>query len=287
MKRFKKVYIEITNICNLKCNFCPVTDRDPKFMNIDEFGFILDEVKEFTDHIYLHVKGEPLIHPELSSFLHMANKKGLKINLTTNGTLIGQNKELLLSIPNLRQINISLHSLEQNQWFNNKEEYMDNIMDFINAAKNSDLIIALRLWNLSSEIEDNLNKNKYMLDRLEEELMLDYKIIDEFSKKRGIKIRDRLYLNEDMKFIWPNLENDIYEETGFCYGLRDQIGILVDGTVIPCCLDGDGVINLGNIFEEKLVKILDNEKAQNIYNSFSNRNAAEELCRRCGYRTKF
>jgi len=287
MKKFKKVYIEITNVCNLKCNFCPKTCRHPKYMSIEEFEFIINQVKEFTDYIYMHVKGEPLLHPNLSDFLDIAYKNAIRVNITTNGVLLKKNKAILLSKPGLRQLNISLHSLEQNEWIDDKQEYMDNIFDFIDEAKSSNLIVALRLWNLSQDGENNIAKNKYILDSLEEKLKLDYSIADEFTKKRGIKIRERLYLNEDIEFSWPALDSDFYDEQGFCYGLRDQLGILVDGTVIPCCLDGEGKINLGNIFDSKLLDILDTNRVQDIYDNFSNRCAVEELCKRCGYKNKF
>ncbi len=284
---FKKIYIEITNKCNLKCEFCPTTKRNSRFMTIDEYRKILDNIKDYTNHIYLHLKGEPLMHTSLGEFLDMANEYKLNVNLTTNGTLITKVKDILLNKPALRQINISLHSLEQNQWCEDQEEYMDNILSFVEEAQDKKLIIGLRLWNLSSLKEDNLEKNKYILQRLEEAFKLDLSNMDEFKSRRGIKIRDRLYLNEDVEFIWPDLDNDIYEEKGFCYGLRDQLGILVDGTVVPCCLDGEGIINLGNIYQNQLEGILQSQRALDIYNGFSNRNVVEELCRRCGYRSKF
>lgn len=287
MKRFKKVYIEITNVCNLKCEFCPQDNRKPKFMEKDEFGSILDKVKDYTDYVYFHVKGEPLLHPNLDEFLDMAFERNLKVNLTTNGTLINKNMEMLLSKPSLRQINVSLHSLEQNQWFTNKDSYMDYILQFIELAKDKELIVALRLWNLSSETYENQEKNSFILEKLKDAFHLDYNLAGEFKKKRGLKIKERLYLNEDVEFIWPSLDNDIYEEKGFCYGLRDQLGILVDGTVVPCCLDSEGVINLGNIHEIDLADVLEGSRAKALYDSFSNRTASEELCKRCGYRAKF
>lgn len=287
MKRFKKVYIEITNVCNLKCEFCPQDNRKPKFMEKDEFGSILDKVKDYTDYVYFHVKGDPLLHPNLDEFLDMAFEKKLKVNLTTNGTLINKNMEMLLSKPSLRQINVSLHSLEQNQWFTNKDSYMDYILQFIDLAKDKELIVALRLWNLSSETNENQEKNSFILEKLKDAFHLDYNLAGEFKKKRGLKIKERLYLNEDVEFIWPSLDNDIYEEKGFCYGLRDQLGILVDGTVVPCCLDSEGVINLGNIHEIDLADVLEGIRAKALYDSFSNRTAIEELCKRCGYRAKF
>lgn len=285
--KFKKVYIEITNLCNLKCDFCPTTKRASRFMETHEFERILEDVKNHTEHIYLHIKGEPLMHQRLGDFLDIANEHNLHVNLTTNGTLIDRTRDVLLNKPAIRQINISLHSLEQNQWYSNREDYMDNILSFIEDAKDKKMILGLRLWNLTSKKEDNLQKNNYILKRLEESFNIDFSNLEDFQTRRGIKIRNRLYLNEDEEFIWPSLDNEIYEEKGFCYGLRDQIGILVDGSVVPCCLDGEGVINLGNIHESTLDKILSSDRALNIYNNFSNRNVVEELCRKCGYRSKF
>lgn len=300
MKKFKKIYIEITNVCNLNCTFCPTTNRKSKFMSVDEFTFILDAIKDYTDYIYLHVKGEPLLHPDLGQLLNIACKKGFKVNITTNGTLLNNKKEILLNNPCLRQINISLHSFDGNErkgveplpYESNKkrdkDEYINNVLDFIEDAKDiNTLIIALRLWNLSSKDKQISLKNKYIIDKLEERLDFKYSFIEDSQTKRGIKIRDRLYLNEDEEFIWPDLDNDVFGNKGFCYGLRDQIGILVDGTVIPCCLDGEGKINLGNIFNISLDYILSGDRSQNIYKNFSNRIIIEELCKRCGYRTKF
>lgn len=288
MKRFKKVYIEITNTCNLSCDFCPKTERKPKFMSTHEFGFILDGIKDYSNYIYLHVKGEPLLHPQLGEFLDLAYEKGFKVNITTNGTLIKVIKEDLLNKPGLRQINISLHSFDGNEKLKDKDKYLTDILDFIEEARNVEtLIIALRLWNLELENLLDRDKNKYILEILEEELGLDYKIEDSISPRRGIKVRERLYLNEDIVFTWPDLKNEIYDDKGFCYGLKDQIGILVDGTIVPCCLDGEGKINLGNIFNDKFEDVLNSRRVNNIINGFSNRKIIEELCRKCGYRHRF
>ena len=150
------------------------------------------------------------------------------------------------------------------------------------------LIVALRLWNLSSDKLPSIDagRNKEILERIKTEFNLEYDIEDKVKLERGIRISEKLYLNHDLEFIWPDLDNEIFEEVGFCYGLRDQIGILVDGTVIPCCLDGEGKISLGNIFKSNLEKILSGERASNIYDGFSRRIIVEEMCKRCGFRTR-
>lgn len=289
MKKFRKVYIEITNVCNLACSFCPPTRRKPEYMKIEAFTKILDEVKPFTDLIYFHVKGEPLLHREIDRFLDLCFEKGIKVNLTTNGTLINQVKDKLLGKPALRQINFSLHSWEQNNNLFPGEEYLDNILAFIKeATQKSDVIISLRLWNLEGENAETLEKkNTPILEMIEREFNLPYKIEGKYISEEGIKLAERVYLNQDRQFRWPDLQETEDEGKGFCHGLRNQIAILVDGTVVPCCLDGEGIINLGNIHNTSLAEIIESERARNIYQGFSQRQAVEELCRKCGYRKRF
>lgn len=289
LKQFKKFYIEITNMCNLSCSFCPKTLRQPEFMNIDRFSLILDQIKPHTKYIYFHVKGEPLLHPDIDKFLDLSHEKGFKVNITTNGTLIHEIKEKLIGKPSLRQINFSLHSLSGNAWYQRKDEYISNILDFTREVReNTDVIIAFRLWNLAKDNEENLEKqrNQEILNAIETEFHLPYKIREMITPGRGIKIAEHVYLNQDYEFQWPDLKEKEDDGVGFCYGLRNQVAILVDGTVVPCCLDGEGVINLGNIHQTPFSEIIESERANNIYDGFSRRYAVEELCRKCGYREK-
>lgn len=290
MKRFKKFYIEITNVCNLACSFCPQTKRQPEFMKIENFSKILDEIKPYTDYIYFHVKGEPFVHPEIDKFLDLSYEKGFKVNITTNGTLINKVKDKIIMKPALRQINFSLHSFDGNEGSKNKDEYINNILSFAKEAiDNTNIIIALRLWNIDkdNEIKDEKKKNYELLQIIEKEFNLNYKIEEKVIAGGGIKISDRIYLNQDYEFQWPDLKEAEDDGKGFCYGLRNQIAILVDGTVVPCCLDGEGVINLGNINKTPFSQILESDRANNILNGFSRREAVEELCRKCGYRKRF
>ncbi len=260
MKKFKKFYIEITNVCNLSCSFCPETKRSPQFMKIEAFKHILDQIKPYTDYIYFHVKGEPLLHPNIDTFLDLSYEKGFQVNITTNGTLIPKVKEKIMLKPALRQINISLHSMGGNKDYSHKDEYMDNIQEFIKEIREkTDVIISLRQWDLDEKA----------------------------TPERGVKIADKVYLNQDNQFKWPDLKEEEDDGIGFCYGLRNQIAVLVDGTVVPCCLDGEGVINLGNINDTKFSEILEGERARKIVDGFSRKYAVEELCRKCGYRKRF
>lgn len=287
MKRFKKVYLEITNVCNLKCDFCPETQRPPEYMSIERFVNLLEQIKPYTDYIYFHVKGEPLLHPHLDKFLDISYEKGFYVNITTNGTLLKKNKEKLINKPALRQINISLHSMDGNV-FSSNEDYLKDVLSVVKEFRaNTDIIISLRLWNLDQNDNTTTYKNKGLLEIIEGEFGLDFEINDNINPGRGIKLADKLYLNQDLKFTWPALDEKEDDGEGFCYGLRDQIAVLVDGTLVPCCLDGEGIINLGNIGKTNFKDIIECEKSIKIYEGFSNRIAVEELCRKCGYRRKF
>jgi radical SAM protein with 4Fe4S-binding SPASM domain len=290
VKRFKKFYIEITNVCNLACDFCPQTKRKAEFMDVEHFSKIVDEIAEYTDYLYFHVKGEPLMHPQLGEFLDICEGKKIQVTITTNGTLIPKVKEILLHRPAIRQINYSLHSFDGNEKNTGKDTYLGDILSFIKEAREQTLMIhALRLWNLTEDNEYNLEykKNSDMIKRIEEEFSYQGSIQEQVLPGRGISLAPNVYLNQDHRFKWPDLKEEEDDGLGFCYGLRNQIAILVDGTVVPCCLDGEGVIALGNIFETPFETILQSERALNIIEGFSRREAVEELCRKCGYRKRF
>lgn len=277
MKRFAKVYVEISNICNLKCSFCPGTTRAPKRMSVQEFKIVLEKIKDYTDYIYFHLLGEPLCHPDLESLLKIAENMKFKVIITTNGTLLSKNKDILLKSNSHYKTVISLHSFEANDYKNSFDEYLENCFEYAKSAENKKIVV-LRLWNNGGK--DSLNNE--ILHVLENYFPRPWNI-----ERNGTRIGQKIYIQYGNKFDWPTLHNNDINENVFCYGLRDQIGILADGTVVPCCLDSNGDINLGNIFEEDLEKIINSQRAQKIYNGFSNRTAQEELCKRCSFVRKF
>ncbi len=289
MDSFKKIYIEITNVCNLSCTFCPETKRTLEYMDVSDFINILDMVKPYGEYVYLHVKGEPMLHPHIELFLDICNEKGFKVNLTTNGTLIKKVKEKLLNKPALRQINFSLHSFDKNNDIYSMEEYLEDIFSFIKESLyKTNIIHSLRLWNLQETRGDiNILQNQNIIEKIQNTFELDFQLEEKVKEKMGIKLKEKLYLNQEYEFQWPDLKEKEDNGVGFCYGLRNQIAILVDGTVVPCCLDGNGIIKLGNIKEQSLKDILKSERAEKIKENFSKRYAIEELCRKCGYRKRF
>ena len=277
MKRFAKVYIEISNICNLNCSFCPGTTREKRRMSIKEFEIVLNKIKPYTDYIYFHLLGEPLCHPQLKEFLSLAEEKNFKVIITTNGTLLDKNKDILLKSNSHYKTVISLHSFEANDNKNSFEEYLKNCFEYAKSAENKKIVV-LRLWNNGGK--DSLNDE--ILNTIENYFKKPW-----VNERNGTRIGNKVYIQYGDKFDWPDIKSNDTKENVFCYGLRDQIGILSDGTVVPCCLDNNGEIKLGNIFEEDLETIINSQKAQNFYNGFSNRTACEELCKRCSFVRKF
>ncbi|MGL5069377.1 MAG: radical SAM/SPASM domain-containing protein [Sarcina sp.] len=288
MPRFKKIYIETTNICNLSCNFCPKTKRKLENMSLEKFKIILDKIRPFTDYIYLHLMGEPLLNKNLREFLQAAKNRGFKINITTNGTLLDKNGKAIIESNAVRQINISLHSFEANEEVD-FYQYINEITHFVNEVnKKTDTICALRLWNMDSVYDAKNKLNDEIMGILEKNLNIEFSLEDHFKVKPNAKVRDKVYIMTAEKFKWPVMGGLPATERSFCYGLRTQLGILVDGTVVPCCIDSDGNIPLGNIFEQDLEEIITSERATKIYDGFSCGKAVEDLCKKCGFteRTK-
>ncbi len=284
MKKFKKAYIEITNVCNLSCDFCPKTSRELRFMDKDGFEHIIKSIKPYTDYVYFHLMGEPFLNKDLKYFLDISKENQLKVNITTNGTLINNVKEILLSAPALRQVNISLHSFEANDKNGDFNEYINNVIKFAKeATEKTNIICSLRLWNLDTKYKASNNMNIDIFEVLEKEFEIECSLREVLKEKNSFKLRNNMYLSMGEKFKWPSLNVEEIGERAFCYGLRDQIGFLVDGTVVPCCLDSEGSIPLGNIFENTLEEILNSKRAKDIYDGFSGRKAVEELCKRCGF----
>lgn len=277
MKRFRKIYVEISNRCNLSCAFCPGTRRGSLAMSEERFAWLLPRLRPYTDYLYFHILGEPLCHPKLGRFLELAQAQGFKVILTTNGTLLKQKQELLLASPALHKVHVSLHAFEANDLSVPFEDYLRDCFRFGQMAEGNKIVV-YRLWNEGGQNE----MNQKILEQLHEAFPGKW-----IHGRRDTAIGDRIFLEPGEKFDWPDLSAP--ERTGpfFCYGLRDQLGILADGTAVPCCLDHEGDIPLGNVFEEDLADILSTPRARAIYDGFSNGQAAEALCKRCGYAARF
>ena len=273
---YSRVYVEITNICNMRCSFCHGHSRPAGRMTREEFSHILDQLAEHTHYIYYHLMGEPLTHPELPQFLEMAAQRGFRSVITTNGTLLKKRGAEVLSA-GIHKVSISVHSFEDSDAQKHRR-YLEEVAAFAEAAAAAGTIVVLRFWNNGCEEE----KNALALAHLRQLLPGDWA-----ENSRGIRVRDRLFVEWGDRFQWPDKNAPVQGQQYFCYGLRDHFGILCDGTVVPCCLDSDGAIPLGNIFRENIADILAAPRAKAMVDGFSCRRATEDLCRRCGYAQRF
>lgn len=268
-----RCYLEITNVCNLDCLFCPKTGRPGRSLTPEEFDLLTRRLRGQVRFLYFHLMGEPLLHRHLPRFIAMARERGFIPVLTTNGTLLSRAGQALLEA-RPHKVQISLHSHEGNG-LTDPEGYIRQVMDFSLRAAAEGIIVVLRLWNGGGYDTENA---------LLHELLAGYVPRPWMERYDGWRLTDRLYLEYDGMFEWPDTGREDYrEDEVFCYALRNQIGVLVDGTVVPCCLDHDGDISLGNLFSQSLDEILQSPRARALYDGFSRHQAVELLCRRCGY----
>jgi len=248
-------------------------------MSTAEFQLIVDKIRPFTNYIYLHVLGEPLLHPQLNEILDIADNAGLNVNITTNGGLLERKKDILLKHP-VRQINISLHDAEENIAQEKWIDYLNSTLNFaVEAAPTS--YICLRLWNSTNIASEGFNK--WCLEEIASKFNLTIDTLNESPKGNGLKLADHIFLQRAPRFEWPDDKQEGNQTQKTCYALRDHIAILADGRVVPCCLDADANMNLGNIFTEELSTILQTERAKDIKKGFEQRKVVEPICATCGF----
>lgn len=285
---FERLYLEISNICNLQCTFCPEVLREKKILSPENFEKFALQARPLTKQICLHLMGEPLAHPQFLKIMNICDKLNLKIFLTTNGTLLNRYAEQLLNWKSLEQINFSIHSYFANSEKQSLIEYLNPILNFCSLANNqkAPFYINLRLWNLEKtnlQKDQNLKVFKILNTFFNIELNENIEVKHNKSKK----ILHKTYIHFDTEFVWPDLKQNFRSKSGSCYGLRKQLAIHANGDVVPCCLDKESVLKLGNINENKLTDIINTSKAQLIKTGFDRGELVEELCQKCQYADRF
>ena len=273
---YGRVYVEITNLCNRSCSFCPGTVRPGRQMRLEEFRAVAGKLTGVTKYLYYHLMGEPLTHPALPQMIRIASELGFRSAITTNGTLLPQRGGALIDA-GVYKVNISVHSFEDGTE-ENYANYIRGCLDFAGKAADAGVLVVLRLWNRGHDG----GRNGSTVDMIREAFPDPWK-----ESPRGTRLREKVYLEYGDRFEWPDLQARDRGEQVFCYGLRDHFGVLCDGTVVPCCLDREGAVPLGNLFREEIGDILDSPRAKAMVHGFSCRKASEELCRKCGYARRF
>lgn len=287
--KFYRAYVEVTNVCGLACTFCPPKTQPTQTMELPFFESVLNELRPFTNEIALHVMGDPMVLSNLCEYLDAAHAKEFRVMITTSGFYLDSTRREALFHPSIRQVNISLNSFNKNSVSRSFEAYLKPILQLCNEKliRQSDFFINLRLWNLD-EAHSEKGFNERLFQELEDYFSLpNGAILGSINGKRqSIRLASKILLHFDRYFEWPSLTSDVAGD-GYCHGLGKQIAILSDGKVVPCCLDGEGVIELGNLHEINLGKILTSKRSQTILEGFAKGVASEELCQKCSYKKRF
>lgn len=265
---FKKIYIEITNNCNLDCNFCIKNKRSKKFMTLDEYSKVLENIKPYTKYVYLHLMGEPLLHPKINEIIDMTSDIAINVNITTNGYLIDR----VVSNKNIRQINVSLHSFDD-KYKINLDDYLNKVFDACEILNNNGTIINYRLWVNSKYYQEIINKLKEK-----------YNTKIKFNHNGNFTLKDNIFVSKKEEFTWPTLNsNEEGGSIGTCLALKDHIGILSNLDVVACCLDSNGDISFGNLNDISLSDILSSKKFLKLKNEFEHNIKSEKLCQNCNF----
>lgn len=273
--KLKRIYIEISNVCNLSCSFCAESNRAKRIMSLDEFKTVIQKIKPYCEYVYLHIKGEPLLHPQFNDILTVLNEENMKLQLVSNATFLANYPELIYA-KCLRKISFSLHSIPFQKV--EPKQYMQPILDFSNqAAKLKKPAVELRFWN-RNHLDD---KSKECLN-----MLLTQANLEATNRLGSYKWKQNVYVHFDEEFQWPSQANQ-NDQIGFCQGTRTMLGILSDGTVVPCCLDDQGTISLGNIFQQSFEEIIQSSRFVKMNEAMKQRRLVEPLCQKCSYRHRF
>jgi radical SAM protein with 4Fe4S-binding SPASM domain len=287
--KFSRAYVEITNICGLFCSFCPPKSTPTATMELSLFRSVVEQLRDYTDEIALHVMGDPMVLSNLEEYLDIAQAAKLKVMITTSGFYFDPLRRETLFHPTIRQVNISLNSFNKNSVARSFETYMEPILQLCDEKllRKSDFFINLRLWNLD-DVHSESPFNKRLFALLEEHFSIETGMIASQinGDRQSIRLASKILLHFDRYFEWPSLENTMCTH-GYCQGLNKQIAVLSDGRVVPCCLDSDGIIELGNLSETNLGKILTTKRSSTIQEGFAKGICTEELCQKCSYKERF
>ncbi len=286
--KFYRIYIELTNVCGLSCSFCPTKELPNKEIDLVFFESVIEQAKIYTSEIACHVVGDPLTQSNLSDYLDIIHKHGLKAMLTTSGYFLKKHSYDTLFHPCVKQINISLNSFNKNDTSLTFEQYITPVLALCEAKleREEELFINLRVWNLD-ELMSERDFNQILFAKLSRTFSVPLSL-DIIYKERpkSIRLASKILVHFDNYFEWPSLKNKNYGH-GTCQGLQSHIAILASGKVVPCCLDCDGIIELGDLHDASLEDILATKRTTDMLEGFKEGKAVEELCQKCSYKNRF
>ena len=286
--KFYRIYIELTNVCGLSCSFCPTKELPSKEMDLAFFEAVIKQAEAYTKEIACHVVGDPLTQSNLHAYLDIIHKYGLKAMLTTSGYFLKKHSYDTLFHPCVKQINISLNAFNKNDTSLTFEQYIKPVLALCEAKleRKEELFINLRVWNLD-EMMSERTFNEILFLKLSETFDTSLSLEKVYEERpKSIRLASKILVHFDNYFEWPSLKNKNYGH-GTCQGLQSHVAILASGKVVPCCLDCDGIIELGDLHKNTLEEIVTSKRASAMLSGFKEGKAVEELCRKCSYKDRF
>ncbi len=312
-----KIYFELSNICNFRCDFCPITlsKRKKEYLSFELLRKGINEIvkERITDTVSFHLLGEPLLHPGIFDAVVYAKKHGLRVELTTNGSLLTEKNVSKIIDSDIDQITISMqtnncdHHLARNTEipFN---EYYQKILKAIQMMKQTSNAIEIQvsLMNTSTgkyfmvdsplAIESKGRGFKQELSAVIYDIYstLDIKIsYDEIHRKllkintdslKIIKIDKQISVFIQLFADWGNTFTSKKVSPaiiGYCGILLKNIAVLSNGEVTICCVDYDGETSLGNLRTDSLMSLLTSEKVKTLQDGLRKWRFIHPQCQRC------
>lgn len=247
-------------------------------MSPEKFSYIVEQIKPYTDYIYLHVQGEPMMHPQFDEIMNICDREKMKVQLVTNGTYLKDHMNLLQH-ESLRKISFSLQSIEY-QKAEDMHEYLNTILKFCeDASAQGKPVCELRFWRNDERL---MPKTKFCISLLKSRYRFT-----QTDRRNNIMILPNVYIDYDNEFEWPTMKNPVDSVHGYCLGTLEQFAVLSNGNVVPCCLDAEGSVCFGNMVATPLKEILESGRFQKMKKAFQENSVREPLCQRCTYRRRF
>jgi len=316
-RKIFRVYLELSNTCNFKCDFCPIehSKRQKKFMDFSLFKKAVDDVVRYqiSDWVAFHVLGEPLLYPRIFDAVSYVKSRGLKLLITTNGSLLTTDTVDKLAGLEVDKISISLETNSPAEHLLRRSglsfhQYYHQILNAIRLvkakSKKTTIVISMmnsrsrKFFDLDKEVTGNYKEEAfkaklasliydiYISINKEKTMGEIVKFLDGFdcNRPRAIVIEKNIRIFIQMFGDWGNAfttQKVFPANFGYCCYALNNVAVLSDGRVTMCCVDYDGHTSLGNIRDNSLYSLLHNEKTRTLREGFKKFRLMHPYCRRC------
>lgn len=304
----RRIYLELTSLCNFKCSFCPYPSLK-KFrpdIDINLAKKILRDIKNIPYRIvYFHNIGEPLLYNNIGEIFSYCDRIGIKYGLTTNGFLLEKNFDIINN-SGMLQLNISYQSTREELHAERKTglsliQYREMIISNIKKLKASgfkgeirikilttgrDSFFANRKFSNIESIEElirEIDEFNYLLQGVRMGKSQKSKLLDiDINKHARIQLIPGIFVETFPFLSWGNYNQKVFSAFfGRCNAIVEQLLITSDGNVLPCCYDVKSDLIIGNARDDSLKNILHSSNACNFMADCSSIFNKHYRCQKC------